>query len=1180
MVSSSITRGKAALASALIALALVGCGGGGSDPAPVSNTTLGPGASSVVSSDGKVTVAVGNNALQAATAIAIAPATPDAATVADPSYVPGTTYTYTSAGTQVPDQVLITIESPAAVAVAQARPDRKLALALPAGYEPPPTCLVGTSTLLNPLQDVRTIQVPGPQCPQSPAPACVKLYESPAGNSMCAPALDVIVVPLGFGACPPNYREVTNDPAFAELAAANGLSRICHREEVPTPPVLGTPGSRGTVSCSVKSGKFICPAPAVPSGTLSLFWDKTLPPAPTFTLAGPFGGELIAVPEVGPGQTIHVTIHATDPNGLGGVVLEEIGASIPYSISGSGFDERQVTQRWQAPQALFNAATPVTTYDSGEFELPYLVGDPATRMFRVRAFDKAGNGTASGSWRTVKRSTSTTTINAFTATPGSVQLPGGPVTLAWQSPYNSSSTASIDNGVGTVLQSGSVVVNVTQPTTFTLTITNPQNFTKTATVSVGIGADVTPPTVSLAAAPSVVTAPGSTTLTATANDLAGVTKVEFYRGATLIGTDTTAPFSQAVSFTPADVGTVGFTAKAYDAANNSTTSAVVNVTVGADVTPPTVSVLANPATVLIPGSTTLQASVSDNIGVTKVEFFRGATLIATDTAAPFQTQVDFTSADLGTATFTAKAYDAQNNNTTSSAVNVLVTTPSAGDTYASPAGIDTGNTTCSQANPCRSIAQAAATAQATKTVWLMNGDYTGATQPAPIAIPAGLTLRALTPGLAAVGQGIVLQGNATVVGIVLRRNGFGDTGSIAADAGTVTLDGVKAVGSGATGNSFPAVLVLGGTTQVTMTPGNIADYTDQLSPAGQSTGIYGALTGNARLTVNGGVFGGAVLGGSDGVYGAFNRGAFNLTGSSRLDLNNVVLHVESSGIFLYGDATKVNLDSSLVHAAGNIGPGYGIHAAKGTPQITMVNSSISGFDQGYSHNSVGLAVGTFAQPGVALTLSTTNSGITSNNLGVFVNDSGSSPSSLSWTGTNTSVGINTHGGIVCRDACNVDLSGGEISENATNDPAANGWTFQGGVWMGLAAKTYQLKLRNMIIVDNKSTAGSNANSSDNSGVTMAGSAASVFDLGTAASPGNNLIVGNTSSAQTSGLNVNVAAGVTVNAVGNTFAPGVQGANAQGKYQLGTAPCGASSCNVVSGAGANYRVNSGTLRLAQ
>ena len=136
--------------------------------------------------------------------------------------------------------------------------------------------------------------------------------------------------------------------------------------------------------------------------------------------------------------------------------------------------------------------------------------------------------------------------------------------------------------------------------------------------------------------------------------------------------------------------------------------------------------------------------------------------------------------------------------------------------------------------------------------------------------------------------------------------------------------------------------------------------------------------------------------------------------------------------------------------------------------------------------------------------------------------------------------------------------------------------------MGLATKTYQLKLRNMLVVDNKSTIGSNAASSDNSGVTMAGNSASSFDLGTAASPGTNLIQGNTSSAQTSGLNVNVAPGVTVRAVGNTFAPGVQGANAQGKYQLGTAPCGSTGCDLTNSAGngANFRITSGTLRLSE
>jgi len=362
-----------------------------------------------------------------------------------------------------------------------------------------------------------------------------------------------------------------------------------------------------------------------------------------------------------------------------------------------------------------------------------------------------------------------------------------------------------------------------------------------------------------------------------------------------------------------------------------------------------------------------------------------------------------------------------------------------------------------------------------------------------------------------------------------------------------------------------------------MTPGNIADYADQLTPAGQGVAIYGMLSGTSRLTVNGGTFGGAALGGADPVQGAYNRGAFNLIGSSRLDLNNVVLNVDSGGIFLYGEATQLHLSGSSLHANANTGPGYGIYAAKGTPQISLVNSAISGFD----YASVGLYVGTYAQPGAQATVTMTGSSITANNLGVYVLNGGIPPSSLTLTGSNVVIASNTHGGIVCRDNCNVDLANGELSENATDGTVDKGFAFHGGVWMGIATATYQLKLRNMLVVDNKSNIGfGNAVASDNSGVTMAGNASSTFDLGTAASPGNNLIQGNTSGPQTTGLNVNAAAGVTVSAVGNTFAPNVQGANALGKYQLGSAPCGASTCNVTTGAGANYRVNSGTLRLAQ
>lgn len=1195
-----------ALALFIVALlAVSGCGGGGDSSAPAgpgapAQPMLGPGASSISSTDGKVTVSVGDNALQAPVVLTIAPAEPDAETAADPSLVPGTTYVYTGPDIQVPEMVVIEIASPAALAAdasvksavgsavnavvnAIARP-----LGLPAPYMPPPTCLVNQSGPIAAWQPVKNILVQGTECPTAPSPGCLKIHTfgiNEQQQTLCAPMKDVIIVPaVDFIVCPAGYVEVTGEPYFADVAAEHGNGRICQRVTLGAPPRL-VDTTRGTsVNCQVVASKFVCVASKLPNGKYAVLWDKTPPPDGYIDLANDSSGIGFSLEENGPPDMINVRLKATDPNALGGVELVEILPFVPTTLDAAN-GELPIAVRWRAPAAQFTASK-VTAYDSQVFQIPYAYTDPAKRRFRIRVFDRAGNSNSKNSPEVLQGFFNRITIDSFTVTPSSVQHPGGPVTLSWV--IKGAQAASIDNGVGAITvspstsipSSGSAVVNVAAGTTFTLTATHPTRLTRTSAATVTIGADSTPPTVSLAASPLVVVAPGSTTLSATANDMAGVTKVEFYRGASLIATDTTVPYSHSVAFTPADTGVVPFTAKAFDAANNSATSAVVNVTVGADVTPPTVSLLANPATVLAPGSTTLQANVSDNIGVTKVEFYRGAALIATDTAAPYEHAVSFTLADLGNVSFTAKAFDAQNNNTTSAPAIVLVSTPAAGDTYASPTGVDLNNSSCSQAAPCLTIAKAAQLALANKTVWLMNGNYTAATQPAPIPIPAGLTLRALTPGLAGVGQQIVLQGDATVVGVRLTRIGFGEWGSIAASTGNVTLDGVKASGAAAGPSGFPAVLALSGTVHATMTPGNIADYADQLSPAGQAVAIYGALSGNARLTVNGGTFGGAALGGADSVNGAFNRGAFNLTGSSRLDLNNVVLNVDSSGIFLFGETTQLFVTSSTIHAAANTGQGYGIYAAKGTPQITLSGATISGFADPYTRNSDGIAVGTFAQPGVQATVTATGTSVIGNNIGVIVNDGGSSLSSLTLNGMGMIVNGNSHGGIVCRDACNVDLSLGEVDGNATSDPAANARSFHGGIWMGLATKSHVLKLRGTSVVDNKSTAGSNANSSSNSGVTMAGNAASSFDLGTVASPGNNVIQGNTSSPQTAGLNVEVAAGVTVSAVGNAFMPNVQGANAQGKYQLGTSPCGASSCNVTSGVGANYRVTSGTLRLAQ
>ncbi len=99
-----------------------------------------------------------------------------------------------------------------------------------------------------------------------------------------------------------------------------------------------------------------------------------------------------------------------------------------------------------------------------------------------------------------------------------------------------------------------------------------------------------PPTVSLTAPASgaTYTAPASVALTATAADTDGtIAKVEFYAGTTLVGTDTTSPYSVTWSSVPA--GSYSLTAIAYDNAGAKTTSAARSITVNAAPTtgPPT-----------------------------------------------------------------------------------------------------------------------------------------------------------------------------------------------------------------------------------------------------------------------------------------------------------------------------------------------------------------------------------------------------------------------------------------------------------------------------------------------------------------------------------------------------------------------------------------------------------------
>src|SRR5207237_6780892 len=91
--------------------------------------------------------------------------------------------------------------------------------------------------------------------------------------------------------------------------------------------------------------------------------------------------------------------------------------------------------------------------------------------------------------------------------------------------------------------------------------------------------DTTAPTTSITAPASGATVSGTVSVTASATDNVGVTKVEFYLDGALKSTSTTSPYSWSFNTTTVANGSHTLVSKAYDAAGNIGTSATVTVTV-------------------------------------------------------------------------------------------------------------------------------------------------------------------------------------------------------------------------------------------------------------------------------------------------------------------------------------------------------------------------------------------------------------------------------------------------------------------------------------------------------------------------------------------------------------------------------------------------------------------------
>jgi Bacterial Ig domain len=197
-----------------------------------------------------------------------------------------------------------------------------------------------------------------------------------------------------------------------------------------------------------------------------------------------------------------------------------------------------------------------------------------------------------------------------------------------------------------------------------------------------------PPSASVTSPASGAAVTGTVSVAVTTASHSGISKVEVYRdGGTLIGTATTSPYT--VSWSAAGLAQGSshtISARAYAGNGKTADSAAVTVSIK-DTTAPTVS-LTSPAN----GSSTssssvaLSASASDNVGVSKVEFYVDGSLLATDTASPYAATWDSTKSTLGTHVLTARAYDQAGNSTVSAQVSVKATdTTAPAVTITSPA---------------------------------------------------------------------------------------------------------------------------------------------------------------------------------------------------------------------------------------------------------------------------------------------------------------------------------------------------------------------------------------------------------------------------------------------------------------------------------------------------------------
>lgn len=218
--------------------------------------------------------------------------------------------------------------------------------------------------------------------------------------------------------------------------------------------------------------------------------------------------------------------------------------------------------------------------------------------------------------------------------------------------------------------------------------------------SIPTPSDTTPPTVSISSPTAGQTISGTVNISANAADNVAVLSVSIFIDGVFAGLSSSSPYSYSWDSTQYPNGSHIISAKALDSSNNlgESTTITVNTSnttapistpsptpsstptptptsipapLSSDTTPPVVSVssLTNGSIMKVNSTAYIQASASDNIKISKVEFYVNGSLKCTSSVTPYTCSWKVPAKKNIIYTLSVKAYDSSNN-TSSSSVTV------------------------------------------------------------------------------------------------------------------------------------------------------------------------------------------------------------------------------------------------------------------------------------------------------------------------------------------------------------------------------------------------------------------------------------------------------------------------------------------------------------------------------